>query len=72
LQIENLIDDRIVAENRSKTRDNWLAEGERFELSDLLQSPVFKTGAFNRSANSPLQYGFCTTILALAAGTPGN
>ena len=32
-----------------------MAEGERFELSDLLQSPVFKTGAFNRSATPPLR-----------------
>ena len=30
-----------------------MAEGERFELSDLLQSPVFKTGAFGRSATPP-------------------
>lgn len=30
-----------------------LAEGERFELSDGLPSPVFKTGAFGRSATPP-------------------
>ncbi len=30
-----------------------VAGNERFELSDLLQSPVFKTGAIDHSANSP-------------------
>jgi hypothetical protein len=33
-----------------------MAEEVRFELTDLLQSPVFKTGAFNRSATLPLRF----------------
>lgn len=33
-----------------------LAEEVRFELTDLLQSPVFKTGAFNRSATLPQRF----------------
>ena len=33
----------------------FLAEKEGFEPPDLLQSTVFKTAAFDRSAISPLQ-----------------
>ena len=32
-----------------------MAESEGFEPPDLLQSTVFKTAAFDRSANSPIQ-----------------
>ncbi len=32
---------------------NWLAEAQRFELWNPFGSPVFKTGAFNRSATLP-------------------
>ena len=32
-----------------------VAESEGFEPPDLLQSTVFKTAAFDRSANSPVQ-----------------
>jgi hypothetical protein len=37
------------------TWDFLLAEKEGFEPPDLLQSTVFKTAAFDRSAISPLQ-----------------
>ncbi len=42
----------------------YLAEGERFELSDLLQSLVFKTSAFSRSATPPeaAQYYLITNL----------
>ena len=36
-----------------KKSDAALAESEGFEPPDLLQSTVFKTAAFDRSANSP-------------------
>ncbi len=36
-------------------RGIWVAESEGFEPPDLLQSTVFKTAAFDRSANSPIQ-----------------
>jgi hypothetical protein len=32
-----------------------MAEGVRFELTDGCPSPVFKTGALNRSATPPLK-----------------
>jgi|OM-RGC.v1.033385111 hypothetical protein len=32
---------------------NFLAEAVRFELTDSFPSPVFKTGALNRSATLP-------------------
>ena len=32
-----------------------MAESEGFEPPDLLQSTVFKTAAFDRSANSPIR-----------------
>ena len=35
-----------------------VAESEGFEPPDLLQSTVFKTAAFDRSANSPVQVVF--------------
>ncbi len=35
-----------------------MAESEGFEPPDLLQSTVFKTAAFDRSANSPDQVMF--------------
>lgn len=33
-----------------------MAESEGFEPPDLLQSTVFKTAAFDRSANSPVDW----------------
>lgn len=35
-----------------------LAESERFELSELLHSTVFKTAALNHSANFPFGYSY--------------
>lgn len=35
------------------TRRRVLAEAVRFELTDSFPSPVFKTGALNRSATLP-------------------
>lgn len=41
-----------------------LAETERFELSKGYEPlPVFKTGAFNRSATSPLVHHYIQIIL---------
>ena len=37
---------------------HMMAESEGFEPPDLLQSTVFKTAAFDRSANSPVQVVF--------------
>ena len=42
---------RIV--NMTVSISSPLAEAVRFELTDLLQSPVFKTGALNHSATLP-------------------
>jgi hypothetical protein len=47
---------------------NELAEGVRFELTRPFGLPVFKTGAFNRSATPPENYGRenCATGAALS------
>ena len=42
-----------------------VAEGERFELSELLHSPVFKTGAFDHSATPPTQREIYAIVLPL-------
>jgi hypothetical protein len=42
-----------------------VAEGERFELSELLHSPVFKTGAFGHSATPPTQREIYAIVLPL-------
>ena len=42
-----------VADARAGQTRSSLAEGERFELSEPLDSPVFKTGAFDHSATPP-------------------
>lgn len=38
---------------RHKPERDFLAEAVRFELTDSFPSPVFKTGALNRSATLP-------------------
>ena len=41
-----------------------MAEAERFELSvGYKPTPVFKTGAFNRSATSPLVHHYIDIIV---------
>ena len=40
-------------------RVEGVAESEGFEPPDLLQSTVFKTAAFDRSASSPVLYIAC-------------
>lgn len=40
-----------------------LAEAQRFELWDLLQSAVFKTAALNHSATPPLHCGRHNTVM---------
>ena len=41
-----------------KLMSNFLAEGVGFEPTDTFVSPVFKTGAFGRSATPPLIFYF--------------
>ncbi len=40
-----------------------MAEAQRFELWDLLQSAVFKTAALNHSATPPLHCGRHNTVM---------
>ena len=40
-----------------------LAEGEGFEPPDPFESTVFKTAAFNHSANLPVECAYYTIIL---------
>ena len=60
--------DRVKADRHGGLSLRWMwrvwagtvdvAESEGFEPPDLLQSTVFKTAAFDRSANSPVQVVF--------------
>jgi hypothetical protein len=43
-----------------------MAEAQRFELRDLLQSAVFKTAALNHSATPPLRCGRHNTVMKQA------